>query len=374
MSDGGTSRDTVGASARVWATVVTFNRKALLRECLEALAAQSHRLEGVVVVDNASTDGTADELREWPVLDRLNVLLLQLPRNGGGAEGFHAGIAEASRQEADWIWAMDDDCVPSADALETLLASQAAKASSTVAVVPVVRSIHGGVQSIHSGGQIKVRLVGGAVAPLPERCYESGEHPIEYFSFVGPLMRADAVRATALPPREFFIWGDDVDFSTSLGHHGSMWVVTSAHVIHKDGQPANRRTYRELARNYTQSLPFNGLWKYAYGLRNLIDWGRRGGYIRPWHVVSWVSLYLLRSLLFERDKLLRCRIFLMFAADGWRGRPRTVSPAVWPKLAQQRSVSRFLDQHAMTYGELPSPRPLSRQPSDTATPTVSSTQ
>ncbi len=47
----------------VTAVVVTYNRAALLAECLDAIAAQTHRPSRVVVVDNASTDDTADAAR-----------------------------------------------------------------------------------------------------------------------------------------------------------------------------------------------------------------------------------------------------------------------------------------------------------------------
>ena len=50
------------SSESVQAVVVTHNRKALLLECLEGIARQTHRVAGVLVVDNASTDGTEEAL------------------------------------------------------------------------------------------------------------------------------------------------------------------------------------------------------------------------------------------------------------------------------------------------------------------------
>ena len=45
---------------RVAAVVVTYNRVALLQQCLRALEEQSMPLTAIWVIDNASTDGTAD--------------------------------------------------------------------------------------------------------------------------------------------------------------------------------------------------------------------------------------------------------------------------------------------------------------------------
>src|SRR5215208_4045769 len=121
----------------VAAVVVTYNRRVLLVECLAALARQTHAVDRIVVVDNASTDGTPDAVAE------ADADLLRLRRNGGGAEGFHYGVREALAEEPEWIWLMDDDCEPADDALECLLASRAAQRADTAAVVPAVRTADG---------------------------------------------------------------------------------------------------------------------------------------------------------------------------------------------------------------------------------------
>src|SRR5215216_4156496 len=107
---------------RVVAVVATYNRKAMLVDCLRALAAQTHLPAAIVVVDNASTDGTGDAVAESGV----DIAYVQLSRNGGGAEGFHYGVKHALEMGGDWLWLMDDDCEPLPDCLERLLASRAA--------------------------------------------------------------------------------------------------------------------------------------------------------------------------------------------------------------------------------------------------------
>jgi len=54
-----------GGFSKITVLVVTYNRKELLRNCLAALLAQTAKVEHLVIVDNASTDGTAEWLREW---------------------------------------------------------------------------------------------------------------------------------------------------------------------------------------------------------------------------------------------------------------------------------------------------------------------
>src|SRR2546423_13459309 len=71
----------------VCAVVATFNRKELLAECLDALFAQTHPLDRIFVIDNASTDGTPELLRERRFLDRPELEHVRLEANRGGTGG-----------------------------------------------------------------------------------------------------------------------------------------------------------------------------------------------------------------------------------------------------------------------------------------------
>ena len=99
----------------VVAVVVTYNRRELLEGCLTSLEAQTHRPDLVVVVDNASTDDTADHLarRQWTVAHQI----LTMPRNYGGSMGFAVGLRAAATRGAESVWLMDDDAVAAPDAL-----------------------------------------------------------------------------------------------------------------------------------------------------------------------------------------------------------------------------------------------------------------
>lgn len=99
---------------KVCAVVVTYNRLTLLQECIEALRAQSKKLNGIIVVNNNSTDGT----KEW--LNHQVDLVSIHQQNLGGAGGFHNGMKMAYELGYDWIWCMDDDCLPDRHALKNL--------------------------------------------------------------------------------------------------------------------------------------------------------------------------------------------------------------------------------------------------------------
>ncbi|WP_353067127.1 glycosyltransferase [Arcanobacterium hippocoleae] len=97
--------------------MVAWNRAELLAKMLDRLARQTRALDGVVVVDNASTDSTPTVIANAKVVTET----ITMPENLGGAGGFTAGIARAISIGADYVWIMDDDTLPHLNTLETLL-------------------------------------------------------------------------------------------------------------------------------------------------------------------------------------------------------------------------------------------------------------
>ena len=111
-----TSPQTSAGTTRVVAVVVTWNRRELLAEAVAALRAQSHPLAAIVVVDNASTDGTDVALASETGLD-----VVRLEQNTGGAGGFAVGIEQALTHDPDLVWLLDDDTIPTPDAARELV-------------------------------------------------------------------------------------------------------------------------------------------------------------------------------------------------------------------------------------------------------------
>src|SRR5258708_39465148 len=95
------NRQVTGAvEVKVAAVLVTYNRKELLVEALTALRAQTRPADTVIVVDNASTDGTADLVRER----FAQVELLERTRNLRAAGWFPPGIAPAAGGDPGAAW------------------------------------------------------------------------------------------------------------------------------------------------------------------------------------------------------------------------------------------------------------------------------
>lgn len=106
---------------KVAAVIVTFNRQALLKECLAGLFAQARKPDAIFLIDNASSDGTDQFLasQTWPA--DIDVRVTRLPKNTGGAGGFYEGVKRAHEAGYDWLWMMDDDVQAEPEALARLL-------------------------------------------------------------------------------------------------------------------------------------------------------------------------------------------------------------------------------------------------------------
>lgn len=281
------------ASARVVAVVVAYNRRDLLAEVLAALAAQESPLERVVVVDNASTDASADVARAAGDL----VDLVELPRNTGGAGGFAAGMAVAlADHRPDWIWLMDDDTVPEPAALRELLAG----VSGTDAVVAGSRvEWFDGTEHPMNTPRPK------PFAARRERrtAAERGVVPIRSTSFVSMLVRADVVREIGLPIADYFIWNDDFEYSTRALRGRRGVHVPASVVVHKtrvlgstDADPGARFYYevRNKLWMFRRSRSLAGWEKLLYGGSSVLRWVRTfarsadrsvlaDGWRRGWH-------------------------------------------------------------------------------------------
>ena len=216
---------------KVFAVIVTYNRQAYLRECLDAVLAQSFPLASVVVVNNASSDGTAEMLEA----DYANcVTRLHMRHNVGGGGGFFRGMAWAYDHGADWIWLMDDDGIP---ARESLAAMMAPEHSGTFAVMnplvvcrddPSVLSF-----SLEVDGEPSK-----SVSTIIEHAGARKALPNQINPFNGTLISRETIRKVGLPKREMFIWGDEIDYMTRLAKSG-LRFATILNSIHR--HPAEKR-------------------------------------------------------------------------------------------------------------------------------------
>ena len=321
----------------VCAVVVTYNRKALLAECLDAVLAQSHPVARVIVLDNGSTDGTGALLRDRGYLDCRGIEHVELGENRGGAGGFAEGLRLARQREADWVWLMDDDAEPRPDALERLLGSPPAALADTVALCPKVVYATGGIDS-NQRGHFHRRL-----RPLPPSEYREGHYPeLGFLSFVGSLLRADVVRELDLPRADFFVWGDDVEYSLRLRRRGSLRLVPESVMLHKRSSQSytNRRSrfWNALLPVTLHPTPLERFWQNLCGLRNYIWMKREYEGQSAVSAVGTTLQFVLKALLVDEQPLRRIPWILRYAVRGRRGGFDNISPSRWVEMVERGEV------------------------------------
>jgi GT2 family glycosyltransferase len=232
------------------AVVVTRNRITQLKKTIESLNNQTLKLRNIYVVDNYSDDGT----REWISVQRgLNPIFLE--KNLGGAGGFHYGIKKAYESSAEWIWIMDDDCIPNSDALEELVKSRMFEPKPIFDETGFLASAVNWI----NGERCRMNIP----QPAWEWNWFHNEYPgcyrLNAASFVSILINAKAVKKVGLPVKEFFIWYDDWEYTKRITREFPAFYVKSSTVIHE--------TRENTGVDYN-SIDQNNLWKYKYGVRN----------------------------------------------------------------------------------------------------------
>jgi rhamnopyranosyl-N-acetylglucosaminyl-diphospho-decaprenol beta-1,3/1,4-galactofuranosyltransferase len=257
----------------VTAVVVTYNRRDLLLEALTAIHKQTRAPDAVIVVDNASTDGSAAAVREnFP-----GVQVAELGRNTGGAGGFAYGMKAALAGGADLIWLMDDDTVPEPDALRALIEARGRRQGQPPALVASRVLWTDGREHPMNTPRVK------PLATRAERAdaEKAGCLPIRSASFVSVLVDAGQVRRRGLPQADYFLWNDDFEFTTRLLRGDTGWLCPDSVVVHKtkafgstDNDPGERFFYevRNKIWMLRSSAPLAPLERLLYGGSTLRRW------------------------------------------------------------------------------------------------------
>jgi len=251
---------------RVVAVVVTYNRVAQLQVTLARLldSAPAH-LHAILVIDNASTDDTA----QWLATQsdpRLNVV--RCATNLGGAGGFETGMRAATdRFDPDWTLVMDDDARPHSDALAQFHAQDRTTAEAWAAAVfhPDGRICDMNRPSInpfwHKDIMRRTLLGGGRDGFHLGQPHYNGQVPcdVDGASFVGLFVSRAAVVRVGYPDGSLFIYGDDVLYTLGLRRAGGR-ILFDPHV----------RFEHDFSTMSDEDQRFRPLWKTYYHYRNLL--------------------------------------------------------------------------------------------------------
>lgn len=211
----------------VCAVVVTYRRRPMIEACLNGLLRQTRPPDHIVVVENASGDGTLEFLREhFPTVE-----ILAMNRNLGASGGFQVGVQRALELGYDWLWLFDDDCEAEPDALQKLLEGEEIYRQATRRETPLLCS-----KVLQPDGQY--HMVGAPVVDYYNllaflRAFDQGFLLTRMCTFNSLLVRASVVRKVGPPRRDFFLWWDDTEFTARLTRQELGVWVPGSRVVHK---------------------------------------------------------------------------------------------------------------------------------------------
>lgn len=236
---------------RIAAIVVTYNRKELLMDCVAHLLKQQEVRCDVLIVDNASTDGTQQAVEQ---LEDPRIHYQNTGKNLGGAGGFNFGMRWAVEEGYDYLWIMDDDTLPAEDALMQLwtahetLNGEYGFLSSTV-LWKDGKECRMNRQKVKKSFYEHVELL------------QYGIIQIEQATFVSLFFQTKTVEQAGLPIKEFFIWGDDIEYTRRLSVRRALpcYLVGKSIVTHM----MQNNTGSSIAVDVPQRID-----RYRYAFRN----------------------------------------------------------------------------------------------------------
>lgn len=202
---------------KVAAIVVTYNRKELLIKCIEKLQKQTVPLD-ILIIDNASTDGTGDMFKEVPE----NVKYFNTGKNLGGAGGFNYGLKMAVELGYDYLWVLDDDTMPTSTALEVFLNEDKKMKGKYGFLTSKVLWKDDSVCTMNIQKLTKWKQL---------KEFDSIQS-VQYASFVSLFIKSSTVKKIGLPYKDFFIWADDWEYTRRISKNEESYFIPQSIVHH----------------------------------------------------------------------------------------------------------------------------------------------
>lgn len=206
--------------------IVTYNRLNILKDCIISIKNQSLKPDGIIVINNGSTDGTAEWLTTQSDLNFVN------KNNDGSSGAYYAGIKKAMDEKFSYIWLMDDDGIADINALLELnkakdivknfsfLCSKIISADGTVMNVPAIDT---------SLSKYNYQVWG--------QYAEFAITAIQTATYISLFINTQNLYIAGLPCRDFYFWADDIDFTTRLYKTGPAFMAGKSIVKHLRTNP-----------------------------------------------------------------------------------------------------------------------------------------
>lgn len=291
------------------AVIVTYNRKELLSQNIEMLLKQTMTVDSIIIVDNCSSDGTYEYLKNcgWTTEP---FLYLKTETNIGGAGGFYTGVKAAYEAGAAWIVLMDDDGRMADEHTMEILYRAARKLYDenrgerklfVNALVQKGELLSFKIDHMYTVVEAMMAAKNGLI--------EGAANP-----FNGTLISRELVSDIGYPKKEFFIKGDEVDYKQRALDAGAyVGTVTEAKYIHPRPETVEKTVLGV-------KVPFfvEAPWKEYYAARNFTYMYK----LQEWYkgiLFELIFVKLLAVISLKCKKMETIKMLFKGVYDGWKG-------------------------------------------------------
>jgi GT2 family glycosyltransferase len=197
---------------KVGVVILNYNGKSMAEGCLRSVFNARYNNKEVILVDNASTDGSVESLRSF--FPGLRVVVNS--ENLGVAGGRNCGFREAVRRGNDYVLSLDNDTRIDAHLIEALIA--VAESDPRIGVV--------GPKTYSDDGSGTIQCAGGRITYTQNVCSQRGSgeadhgqydenEDVDYFPGFGFMARREVFERLNFLDESFYGYGhEDTDFCT----------------------------------------------------------------------------------------------------------------------------------------------------------------
>lgn len=265
-------------TAKVSVIVVNWNGAQYLERCLSALKAQTVKPHEIILLDNASSDGSQEIARRFP-----EVRLIALDENTGFARGNNLAIGAAS-EDAEWIALINPDAFAEPGWLEELLAAAGRNSGFDVFSSKLVNAgdpevLDGAGDAYYVSG--RVRRVG---KDMPVQVAPKEECEVFSPCAAAALYRRSAVLEVGGFDEDFFCFLEDVDLGFRLRLAGYRCLYVPASVAHHVGSGTTGGRHSDFSVYHGHR---NLVWTFVKDMPGILFWA-----LLPLHILlNLVSIF-----------------------------------------------------------------------------------
>jgi GT2 family glycosyltransferase len=240
--------------------VLNWNGKDDTAECLESLRKVTYPNFKVLLVDNASTDGSVELFKR----DHPDIELLVNEKNLGFAGGNNVGIRRALEEGADYLLLLNNDTVVCPDFLGGLV--DIAEGDPRVGIVGPKICFYSDPEKVWSaGGRINMFTgrIGNDGEGLPQKDLR-GTKEVDYVSGCALLIKSGVARQIGLMDEDYFLYFEETDWNMRARRQGYVCAVNNgSRILHKSGAAVKKikgSDYYYTVRNLPRFVSRNGKW------------------------------------------------------------------------------------------------------------------